>query len=174
MRSLWKLPLDTYTCRVRFRLTLLLGSGSRPRSADSSCLLSGSSGTNVTPDPLLSPLQDLDVNMEPAINKEIPRVSSKGIPVVDAIHEIINILKHSKVSLLMLLQIVLDESCKEFAYSRAAFYARRNSQFIDVLELFWNSEKGFPAMRHRSSHMPLKWFVKLSILKWRPRNRIFK
>lgn len=120
-------------------------------SGESSALFSGSSTVEHTPNPPLSPLHDADITVE-SCNlspppSEIPRTRKKKVTTVDVIHKVIKILQGSKISLFAFLKIVLDENCNEFAYSRVAFYAGCKSQFSELLELFWESDKGSLLMK---------------------------
>lgn len=120
-------------------------------SGESSALFGGSSAIEHTPDSPLSPLHDADITVEfrnpSPPPSEIPRTRKKKVTTVDVIHKAIKILQGSKISLLVFLKTVLDENCNEFAYSRVAFYAGRKSQLSELLELFWESDKGSPLMK---------------------------
>ena len=93
---------------------------------------------------LLSPLNDLDINIHPLDIQEadIFRVRQPPKKKFEVVKDVLKMLRNAKIMPTEFLAFVLNTSQPDFAYFHAAFYAERNAQkFHTPLVLFWNGEK---------------------------------
>ena len=114
-------------------------------TATNSTLLQGSSFDALLP-PYLSPLQDLDVNMDSLhkpIEFAIPRSRASRLSKVEVITNVLETLKKAKLTPLDFLLHLLDQS--HFSSYHAPFY--NSDKFKDLLRLFWESERGSFVMK---------------------------
>jgi hypothetical protein len=103
-----------------------------------STLLQGSSFDALLP-PYLSPLQDLDMNMDTLhklIEFAVPRSHATCLSKVEVITNVLESLNKAKLTPLDFLLHLLDQP--HFSSYHAPFY--NSDKFKDLLQLFWESE----------------------------------